>query len=181
MSESECIGAVGTARELVELDPNLATRVAEIYVPLLSSDELSQIVRTGFELTNLSYEDKVREKIVYYSNNLAAVCHQLAYDICFNRKISRSKIIRTNITDGDFSGAVFSYVRKNSDTLRKLFDKIGTDRRRIVVLERLNNSQKDSLTKDEFFGATAKRLRLQQAEFLILIGQLMSSQSAGRY
>ena len=35
-----CIGAVSTPRELIELDPNLSSRVDQIKVPLLNDEEI---------------------------------------------------------------------------------------------------------------------------------------------
>lgn len=42
-----CIGAVGTAKELIEFDNNLNNRVAELFVELLTEDEIASILDKG--------------------------------------------------------------------------------------------------------------------------------------
>jgi hypothetical protein len=118
-----CIGAVGTARELVELDSNLSSRVAEVFVPLLSGDELVQIPKAGFKLLNIECHDSIIQKIAHYSNQLASVCHQICYDICHGKGMRRGGFFKTKVDDTDFTNSVHSYVRKNSDTIAKIYDK----------------------------------------------------------
>jgi len=119
-----CIGAVGTARELIELDSNLNNRVAELLVPLLTEKEIKAIIKKGAEFLNIKVESDLIEKIIYYSNNLASVTHQICYDICFDKGIRKSKIFPQDIKSESFKIAVNSYVRKNSDTFSKLYDSI---------------------------------------------------------
>jgi hypothetical protein len=171
-----CIGAVGTARELIELDSNLATRVAEIYIPLLNNDELSHILHTGFEFLNIRYKEDLRDKVIYYSNNLASICHQICYDISFGRKIYKSRVFPVRINDDDFKTAVISYVRKNSDTFTKIFDHVFTNRQRKQVLEALVNSQVESVTWSELLTETKKIRNIEDATFMGLLNELQSSE-----
>jgi len=72
------IGAVGTAREVVNYDPEMRNRVAEIVVPLMTADEIRTIISTGEQLLNVSFPEQVKQLIVNHSNGLASVCHQLS-------------------------------------------------------------------------------------------------------
>ena len=144
-----CIGAVGTARELVELETNLSTRIAEIYVPLLKENELGEIIEKGFKLLNISHKNGLKDKIIYYSNNLASICHQICYDICYNREIHKTKIFPVNIFEKDFKQAVSSYVRKNTDTFTKIYDKVSADTNKKNILISLVNTEKEYSNENE--------------------------------
>lgn len=146
-----CIGAVSSARELMELDSNLSTRVAEIHVPLLKDDELLKIVLNGFRILNIFCKREIKDKIIYYSNNLASVCHQICYDICHNRGIMKSRLIQESVDDKDFNDAVLAYVRKNSDTFTKVFDKITTLTYGKHLLKALINTEKEYASYDDLF------------------------------
>jgi hypothetical protein len=122
-----CIGAVGTARELIQYDKELTNRVAEIFVPLMNTDELKAIVNKGFRLINVSgnNEDMI-PRICYYSNGLASVCHQLCYDLCYNSDLKKSQVIHKQFDENDFKNAVKSYIAKESDTFMKNYEKACT-------------------------------------------------------
>jgi hypothetical protein len=169
-----CIGAVATARELMELDPNLSTRVAELFVPLLTNAELKMIVQSGFNLLNIRYRAELKDKIIYYSNNLASICHQICYDIAFNRSIERSRVIPVHIDEDDFKRAVIAYVRKNSDTFTKIFDKIVATEHRKHILEGLMNSQQESATWEELLHETNKIRKVDPTVFVRLLDELIS-------
>lgn len=57
-----CIGAVGSARELINLDSNLYPRITELHVPLLSGQEIKEIINQGCKLLNISMSDNLIEK-----------------------------------------------------------------------------------------------------------------------
>lgn len=48
------IGAVGSARQAVEADAEMKNRVSEIFVPLMSDEEIGQIIQKGQDLLNFS-------------------------------------------------------------------------------------------------------------------------------
>jgi hypothetical protein len=119
-----CIGAVSTARELIQYDKELTNRVAEIQVPLMSKDELKQIVDIGFRYMNIDRTNtEIISKITHYSNSLASVCHHLCYDICYNNGIRKTPFFKKTIGEQDFIKAVKSYLSKNSDTFTKNYEK----------------------------------------------------------
>ena len=49
------IGAVGTARQVVQYDDEMRNRVAEIHVPLMESPELRELIARGEELLNIRF------------------------------------------------------------------------------------------------------------------------------
>ena len=169
-----CIGAVGTARELVELDTNLSTRIAEIYVPLLNDRELNQIVIKGFDLMNLKSNGPVTKKIVYYSNNLASVCHQICYDLCFNKNLLKSKILSTKLRENDFKNAVSSFVRKNTDTYTKIYDKISSDTNRENIIKSLIKIEKEYVGEQELLQEVNKLQKISKDIFIQRIQELIS-------
>jgi hypothetical protein len=119
-----CIGAVESARELLQYDKDLANRVAELYVPPMSKEELAQIVRIGFSLMNVDVENKdVGNKITIYSNSLASVCHQLCYNMCYGSHIIRNSIFTKVLNDLDFTNSVKAYLGTVSDTFTRNFER----------------------------------------------------------
>lgn len=166
-----CIGAVGTARELVELESNLSSRVAEIFVPLLNNQELIQIPKTGFKLLNLECPDAVIQKIAHYSNQLASVCHQICFDICHSRKIKKSKFFRLCIEESDFANSVHSYVRKNSDTMAKIYDKCTSCDKRKKAISSIIKTEKDEFSLSEL---TTSRSAGSGLRWDVLLSELTS-------
>ena len=153
-----CIGAVDTARELVELDPNLSNRVSELFVPLLSDDEIKSIIHRGCYILNINMATSLVEKIVYYSNKLGALAHQMCYDICYSNKITKSKYITQKLDDGKFKDAVEAYIRTNSDTFKAVYDSTAKDKATWYILKTIINSGKDGLNTSEIYSrAKGKR------------------------
>ena len=115
------IGAVQTAREIVEFDQEMKTRVAEISVPLLDKLELEKILTEGGRLLNLEFPAAVISNIVAYSNGLGAVCHQLALNICFELGVVETLDQKKTVTQEDFLTALKRYVEETSDQLKGKF------------------------------------------------------------
>lgn len=167
-----CIGAVGTARELIELDTNLSTRIAEIYVPLLKEVELGEIVEKGFRLLNIQHNGAVKNKIVYYSNNLASICHQICYDICYNRSIIKTRIFPERIYEKDFKYSVSSYVRKNTDTFTKIYDKVCANQINKNILISIIQTEKEYCSENEIFKELRKIHFTPKPQFIETINEL---------
>ena len=117
------IGAVDTARQIVELNPEMKNRVAEIKVPLMTHQELKGIIHKGEKALNFHIPSKVQTGIIHYSNGLASVCHQLCLNICFaaNVKTTLSEPLVAN--EEQLAKAVEMYLENASDTLKNVFDK----------------------------------------------------------
>lgn len=170
-----CIGAVATARELIELDNNLTNRVAEISVPLLSDDEISSIIEKGMLYLNFKIENDLKEKIIYYSNNLASITHQICYDICYNKKIKKTSILKKELSSDCFKIAIVSYVKKNSDTFTKLFDSIINLLYGRNILMIFDLSEKDALSFNEILKGNFKGEHIIEQELLDTLEKLGSN------
>ncbi len=117
------IGAVGTAREVVEYDPDMRTRVCELGVPLMSNDELRLILANGAALMNIIMPTDIENEIIRVSAGLASVCHQLALNMCLERNIERPPATKVVLKHEDFNRAVRRYAEESSDTLKAIFEK----------------------------------------------------------
>ncbi|HEX8015995.1 MAG TPA: hypothetical protein VF465_12245 [Flavobacterium sp.] len=171
-----CIGAVGTARELIELDNNLNNRIAELFVPLLTDIEIESIVSRGFELLNIGIESDLRDKIVYYSNNLASIAHQICYDLCFHSGIKRMRFFPKKLRSDSFRVAVNSYVRKNSDTFSKIYDAIVCQQYGWNVLKTYEQLEKEALSFEEIKNNIPNNKRPTDEELINYLEQLGSSE-----
>jgi hypothetical protein len=117
------IGAVDTARQVVECDPEMRNRVAEIHVPLMSAEEVKKIVETGQSLLNISIPFDLTVAIAKYANGLASVCHHLCLNICNSANIIETVPSKTAINESHLKSAVQQYLDEASDTLKGAFDR----------------------------------------------------------
>lgn len=117
-----CIGACDTTNELVQLDPNLKNRIAEIEVNLLSEKSIRTIVRNGFDLLNVSITQKLEDKIVYYASRLGTQAHQMCLDICRGEGIQRRSSKSISLKDEAFNFAVNSFINDNKNTLTTIYE-----------------------------------------------------------
>jgi energy-coupling factor transporter ATP-binding protein EcfA2 len=169
-----CIGAVGTARELLQFDDNLYNRINELPIPLMSDSELESIVNIGFNLMNLTIQQSLIDKVVYYSHNLGSVCHQICYDLCFYNDIKKSKFIKQEITEEDFRKAINSFVRKNSDTYNKIYDKIVCLDLGWHILKTFENVEKEFVSIGELEIRIPQHKRTEREELKELLDELSS-------
>lgn len=171
-----CIGAVGTARELIELDTNLNNRVAELFVPLLKNEEIEIIVDKGFDLLNVIIDKDLKNKIVYYSNNIASITHQICYDLCFHSDIATSKFFPKKLKSDSFKVAINSYVRQNSDTFTKIYDTIICHRYGWNVLKSFEHLEKEFLSFNEIKQNIPNGTRINDDELTNFLEQLGSAE-----
>jgi hypothetical protein len=151
------IGAVDTARQVVEADPEMRNRVAEIHVPVMSDAEILQIIQKGEQLLNFTIAPDVRQGIVRYSSGVAAVCHHLCLNICNAAGIVETLSERTSISKQELGVAITQYLAEASDTLKAVFDrafrvkkKSRYDNSRIVI-EALAGCGDNGATRRELF------------------------------
>jgi len=116
------LGAVNTARQVVQYDPEMKNRISEIYVPLMSENELKKIIDTGCKLLNIDFEQDVKRRIITYSSGLASVTHQLCLFICIEKNIEKTSGKKLIITKKNLDSAVDLYLNENSDTFKGTFD-----------------------------------------------------------
>lgn len=117
------IGAVDTAREVVEYEPEMQNRVSEIRVPLMSKDQLRGIIEKGEAALNLRLSSALKDELAKYSSGLASVVHQLSLNICFAAGIVETCITPFSINSEHLEKAVTRYLKDSSDSLKSAFDK----------------------------------------------------------
>ena len=117
------IGAVDTARQVVQYDPEMRNRVAEIQVPLMTSKEIREIIDKGEHLLNFRLPEEVRESIVWFSNGLASVCHHLCLNICRASSIVETCPNLTKVGKEHLTKAIEQYISEASDSLKYAFDR----------------------------------------------------------
>lgn len=116
------IGAVDTARQVVEYDSEMRNRVAEINVPLMRNNEIESIISKGGELLNLEFDLDLIKGIAAYSNGLASICHHLCLNICITNDIYDTLNEKLIINLNSLNPALSLYFDESSDTLKKAFD-----------------------------------------------------------
>ncbi len=117
------IGAVGTGKEVVEYDGEMKERISEIFVPLMSIEELEDIIIKGEELLNVEFPKEIKNKITVYSNGLGSVCHQLCLSMCTNNEIYETQTNKYPFSQKDLDLAISDYIKQNSATLKSTYDK----------------------------------------------------------
>lgn len=127
------IGAVETARQVVEYDPEMRNRVSEIHVDLMTEVELLAIIEKGTRALNLIFPDNVKKAIAKYSSGLGAVCHQLCLNLCNAAGILQTASVEVHITQEHLEKAVSSYVEDCSDSIRNNFEKAMKVARKLAV------------------------------------------------
>lgn len=115
------IGAVDSARAVIQYDPEMRNRVAEIAVPLMTTDELRAILHKGEQLLNI-HLGELKATIASYASGLAAVCHQLCLNICFAASVYETCPEPLEITEDQLRSALERYINDASDTLKAVFD-----------------------------------------------------------
>lgn len=147
ISKIICIGAVCSPRELLSLDTNLSTRVDQIKVPLLTDNEIKEIIVNGCKLLNVDFSDRLSNNLVSYSNNIGALAHSMCYDICYDADIKKTTLIKKNIKDASFNIAIQGYIDKNSDTFKQTYDLITAKNKTAwYILKSLNTHSNESIS-----------------------------------
>jgi energy-coupling factor transporter ATP-binding protein EcfA2 len=116
------IGAVGTAREVVGYDKEMQNRVAEIYVPLMNTIELMEIMNKGENYLNIRIKKEVKDRIVDLANGLGAVCHQLCLNMCVLEQINESVDTPHYFKETNLDQAVEKYLNEQSDSFKAIFE-----------------------------------------------------------
>lgn len=135
------LGAVNSAREVVQYDSEMKSRISELEVPLMSHDNLKRIIETGEKLLNIKFSENVTNRIVTYSSGLPAVTHQLCLLLCELNGVfkTQSKLVR--IQSQKFNDAMEEYVEENSDSFKAIFEQATK-----VVHNRKNENPLDLLS-----------------------------------
>lgn len=147
------IGAVDTARQVVEYDDEMKNRVAEIPVPLMTADEIKEIVKKGEAALNVKFSPNIVAVIAKHSNGLASVCHHLCLNMCDAAGIETTVIgPRIDLTNEDCEAAVRTYVDEASDSIKSAFAKALKPRRNgennaEIILEALSSMKEEGAAR----------------------------------
>ncbi len=117
------LGAVHTARQVVEYDDEMRNRVSEIEVQLMEQDEILQIITTGEQRLNIEFSPSIKKIIAKYSRGLPAVCHQLCLNACNAHGLLTTAKEKAKISNEDIKKAIETYVEEASDSIRSKFEK----------------------------------------------------------
>lgn len=116
------IGAVDSARHVVECDPEMRNRVAEISVPLMNEYELLDIVAKGARALNCRVDPQYSRGMALLSNGLPAVMHQLCLHYFEQNHVTETQEHLASLGVNGYQQAIACYVEESSDTLKKAFD-----------------------------------------------------------
>jgi GTPase SAR1 family protein len=117
------IGAVGTARQVVNYDKEMNNRVSEVFIPYMSNPEIESIIETGEKLLNLKFPKSIKGKIIRYSCGLPSICHQICLNMCTNRNIYESQKETIYFNSDDFENAIEKFVEEKTDSLKADYDR----------------------------------------------------------
>ena len=116
------IGAVDTARQVIEYDSEMRHRVAEIEIPLMKKEELKEIITKGGKLLSIEFNDELKSGVSEFSNGMASMCHQLCLNVCTSEEIYETYDIEVVVDEEHLNTALQMYVEQSSDTIKKAFD-----------------------------------------------------------
>jgi hypothetical protein len=116
------LGAVNSAREVVQFDPEMRSRISEIEVPIMDVDNLKRIIETGEKLLNIEFSETVKNRIATYSSGLPAVTHQLCLLMCELNNIQETQSKKVKILSTQFNEAMEEYLEENSDSFKSVFE-----------------------------------------------------------
>ncbi|KRH99929.1 hypothetical protein AO057_01990 [Curvibacter sp. PAE-UM] len=117
------LGAVDTARQVVDYDGEMKNRIAEIRVDLMEPSEIREIIRKGESALNITFSTGVKDSIVSYSSGLASVCHHLCLNLCDAAGITQTSATPVPIPADALKEALKLYVQEASDSIKSAFDK----------------------------------------------------------
>lgn len=150
------VGAMGSARDILELDPEMWNRVSEIEVDLMTPDEIQTIINLGEKELNVLFTPDLREQIVHFSNGLPAVCHQLCLNMCLNEGIIETvKGDRHVFSESALKDSLTDWLAEAADSLRSTYDQAVRQKRTRkydncrLVLHALSALPRDGATHQE--------------------------------
>ncbi|NDV20967.1 hypothetical protein GO013_16265 [Pseudodesulfovibrio sp. JC047] len=155
MLKTIAIGAVGTAREVVNYDNEMRTRVSEIHVSQMKSHELEEIISKGEIFLNISFSKNAKRNIIHHCNGLASVCHQLSLNCCLDENILKNQETKRTITNETLQHAIKKYIEEESDSIKMAFDTALKRHREVkydncrLILEALTKANENGMSHAE--------------------------------
>jgi len=161
------IGAVDTARQVIEYDHEMRHRVAEIPVTLMTNEEIKEIIAKGENALNIKISPSIAELVARYSNGLASVCHHLCLNMCDAAGIQQTVTGDPyQMTNEDCQSAVKTYVDEASDSIKSAFGKALKPRRNgenvaEIIIKTLSSFKEEGAARFDIL----KRIRQSKNEF----------------
>lgn len=125
------LGAVDTARQVVDYDSEMRNRVAEIHVALMTEHEISAIIEKGEQALNVRFRPEIKRLVARHSNGLGSVCHHLCLNMCIAAGVVETVSgAPVDLTREHCEHAVKTYVEEASDSIKSAFDKALKQRRK---------------------------------------------------
>jgi energy-coupling factor transporter ATP-binding protein EcfA2 len=149
------VGAVDSARQVVQYDPEMRTRIAEIHVPLMEPYELQSIINLGTKILKIAFSPSLTNKISHYANGLPAICHTLCLNVCQQNDIYEEANTSITLSEGELEPALKKYLSNSSDTLKMAFEASLKQERKTrynhpkLIIHALAQLSQDGATKDE--------------------------------
>lgn len=175
------LGAVGTARQVVEYDIEMKNRIAEIFVPYMQDEEIELIIQKGESLLNIIFVQDVKDAIVKYSCGLPSICHQLCLNICFNKNIYQTEKKKKYIHKEDLDLAIKKLLEEKSDSLKKDYDRavrIEPDARNNIpqtIIKACLELDKDEFSREEILDQIGDK-RINTHTYTKYLKELCSSE-----
>lgn len=144
-----CIGACDSAEELIALDSNLKNRISEVYVSLLSENNIRSIIKNGFDMLNITIPPGVEEKLIYYSARLGTHAHQMCLDICNGVGINKRSFRLRKLDNTVFRHAINGFIKHNQGTLTSVYEVAIKEEIGWYVLKTLSRNCKEKLALRE--------------------------------
>jgi len=159
------LGAVDTARQVVDYDSEMRNRVAEINVSLMTEQEISAIIAKGEQALNVRFSHEIKRLVARHSNGLASVCHHLCLNMCSAAGVTETVEVEPLIlTREHCEHAVKTYVDEASDSIKSAFDKAMKQRRKTryadaqLIIEALSVLNESGAARFDIYN------RIRQAE-----------------
>lgn len=116
------LGAVNTARQVVQYDKEMRKRVSEIHVKLMDFDEIKEIIDKGCKALNIIISNEIKNDIAKHSNGLASICHKICYLMCSSALVKETLEVPIEFSPEDLRTALSEYVKDEEDTLKDALD-----------------------------------------------------------
>ena len=150
------LGAINTARQVIDYDREMTNRVGEIHVELMTNDEIKSIIKKGEEALNISFSSDVVELVANSSNGLGSVCHHLCLNMCNAIGINETCKETVTLSKTHYEEALKMFAEEASDSIRRAFD-LAIKQRRKTKYDNANLVLK-SMTKFKERGASRAEL-----------------------
>ena len=167
------VGAVSTAEELLPSTVELRGRIAEIHVPLMTDEEVLNIIKKGETLLNIEFTPKVREFVVNISSGLPILCHELCLQLCYAANVQWTTESLKIIDDEHFKSAILSFIENTLEDVKAKYSialKSNQHKRyhhALLIVDALSRTKKDGGTKLELMKKIAENEPNYKMEYLI--------------